>query len=251
MLKGLYLIPGWMTGTEWGAAELTRRRVAVQRVAGDGWTMDAWEVPGGPTSIESATEEYQSVPGAIERLVEAERAGFAGAILGCFGDPGIEAAREMVRIPVIGPGEAAMLVAASLGHRFSIVTVLDSVNYLLERLAWQVGVDRKLASVRAIGVPVLDLGRNPEDTFARMVREGEAARDIDRADVVIMGCMSMAFQDRQRDLSAALGIPVVNPVYAAVKLMQAFCELGLAHSRRAYPVPRKLAGEAAGVREAR
>ena len=72
-MKGLYLIPGWMTGTEWGAAELTRRRAAVQRIAGDGWAMDAWEVPGGPTSIESATEEYQSVPGAIERLIEAER----------------------------------------------------------------------------------------------------------------------------------------------------------------------------------
>ncbi len=246
-MQGLYLIPGWMTGTEWGAAELNRRRAAVQRIAGPGWTMDAWEVPGGPTSIESAYEEYRSVPGAVDRFVEAERAGFHGAILGCFGDPGIEAVREMVSIPVIGPGEAAMLVAASLGHRFSIVTVLDSVNYLLERLAWQVGVDRKLASVRAIGVPVLDLGRNPDETFQRMVRESEAARDHDRADVIIMGCMTMAFQDRHRDLTRILGIPVVNPVYAAVKLMQLHCELGLSHSRRAYPVPPKVANAAAGV----
>jgi len=132
-VQGLYLIPGWMTRREGGTAELARRRAAVQRVAGPGWTMDAWEVVGGPASIESAYEEYQSVPGAIDRLVEAERTGFAGAILGCFGDPGIEAAREMVSMPVVGPGEASMLLAASLGHRFSIVTVLDSLNYLLER----------------------------------------------------------------------------------------------------------------------
>jgi len=244
-MKGLYLIPGWMTGTEWGAAELTRRRAAVQRIAGDGWTMDAWEVPGGPTSIESAYEEYRAVPGAIERLVEAERAGFDGAILGCFGDPGIEAAREMVRIPVIGPGEAAMLVAASLGHRFSIVTVLDTLDFLLHRLAWQVGVDRKLASVRAIGVPVLELGRDPQETFARMAREGALARDQDGADVIIMGCMTMAFQDRHSDLARSLGIPVVNPVHAAVRLMQAFCAMGLSHSRRAYPTPPKLAALAA------
>lgn len=251
-MQGLYLIPGWMSRTDSGAAEMARRRAAVQRIAGPNWTMDAWEVPGGPSSIESAYEEYRSVPGAIDRLVEAERAGFDGAILGCFGDPGIEAAREMVAMPVIGPGEAAMLIAASLGHRFSIVTVLDSLNFLLERLAWQVGVDRKLGSVRGIGVPVLELGRDPEETFRRMVREGEAARDHDRADVIIMGCMSMAFQDRQADLSRILGIPVVNPVYAAVKLMQAFCDLGLSHSRRAYPVPPKLAALAAqGVRETR
>jgi len=175
-----------------------------------------------------------------------------GAILGCFGDPGIEAAREMVRMPVIGPGEAAMLVAASLGHRFSIVTVLDTLDFLLHRLAWQVGVDRKLASVRSIGVPVLSLGRDPEDTFARMAREGARARDQDRADVIVMGCMTMAFQDRHHDLAQTLGIPVVNPVHAAVKLMQAFCAMGLSHSRRAYPTPPKLAALAAdGGREAR
>jgi len=246
-VQGLYLIPGWMTRREGGTAELARRRAAVQRVAGQGWTMDAWEVVGGPASIESAYEEYQSVPGAIDRLVEAERTGFAGAILGCFGDPGIEAAREMVSMPVVGPREASMLLAASLGHRFSIVTVLDSLNFLLERLAWQVGVERKLASVRSIGIPVLELGREPEETFTRMVREGEFARDQDRADVVIMGCMSMAFQDRQTDMAKILGIPVINPVHAAVKMMQALCDLGLRHSRRAYPVPPKLAQQVAGA----
>lgn len=244
-MRGLYLIPGWITRWNGGADELSRRRAAIGRIAGPAWTMDAWEVPGGPASIESAYEEYLSVPGAVERLVEAEQVGFDGAVLGCFGDPGIEAMREMVSIPVIGPGEAAMLFAASLGHRFGIVTVLDSVAPLLERLAWQVGVDRKLASVRAIGVPVMDLDRDPDDTFARMVREAEAARDRDRADVIVMGCMSMAFQDRQTAMAERLGIPVVNPVYAAVKMMQATCELELRHSRKAYPTPPKLARQAA------
>ncbi len=243
-MRGLYLIPGWMTRRDSGAEELARRRAAVQRIAGEQWTMDAWEVTGGPASIESAYEEYLSVPGAIERLVEAERAGFDGVVLGCFGDPGVDAMREMVDIPVLGPGEASMLMAASLGHRFSVVTVLASVIPLLERLAWQVGVDRKLASVRSIDVPVLELGRDPDETFNRMVEEGAAARDHDRADVVIMGCMSMAFQDRQADLAARLGIPVVNPLYAGVKMMQALCELGLRHSRKAYPTPPKLRARA-------
>lgn len=245
-MRGLYLIPGWITRRDGGAEELARRRAAVQRAAGDDWAMEAWDVGGGPLSIESAYEEYLSVPGAIERLVEAERAGFDGAVLGCFGDPGIDAMREMVSIPVIGPGEASMLFAASLGHRFGIVTVVDSVVPLLERLAWQVGVDRKLASVRSINVPVLELGRDPDETFVRMVKESEVARDRDRADVIIMGCMSMAFQDRQTELAARLGLPVINPVYAAVKMMQSLCALGLRHSRRAYPVPPKLAKRAVG-----
>lgn len=246
-MRGLYLIPGWITARPGGAAELARRRAVAQRVAGAGWTMDAWEVTGGPASIESAYEEYLSVPGAVERVVEAERLGFDGAVLGCFGDPGIDAMREMVSMPVIGPGEASMLFAASLGHRFGIVTVLDSVVPLLERLAWQVGVDRKLASVRSIHVPVLELGQDPDETLERMVQEGEAARDRDRADVIVMGCMSMAFQERQGEMTARLGIPVVNPLHAAVKLMQALCALGLRHSRRAYPLPPALARQGAGA----
>ncbi|MDR7485296.1 MAG: aspartate/glutamate racemase family protein [Armatimonadota bacterium] len=246
-MRGLYLIPGAVSRRKGGAAELARRGAVVQRLAKEGWTMDTWEVAAGPASIESAYEEYLAVPGAIERLVEAERAGFDGAILGCFGDPGLEAAREMVSIPVTGPGEASMLFAATLGHRFSIVTVLDTVCALLERLAWQVGVDRKLASVRAIDVPVLDLDHDPEETFARMVREAEAARDRDRADVIVMGCMTMAFQDRQTEMARLLGIPVVNPLYAAVKMMQALAELGLRHSRRAYPTPPKLRRQAAAT----
>jgi allantoin racemase len=247
-MRGLYLIPGGFTHRRGGADELARRRAAVQRIAGAAWTMDAWDVPGGPASIESAYEEYLSVPGAIERVVEAEREGFNGIVLGCFGDPGIDAMREMVDIPVIGPGEASMLLAASLGHRFSIITVLDSIIPLLERLAWQVGVDRKLASVRAIDVPVLELADNPNEAFARMVREGERSRDQERADAIIMGCMSMAFQGRQDDLASRLGIPVVNPVHAAVKMMQVLCELGLRHSRRAYPTPPKIAQQPAGAK---
>jgi allantoin racemase len=240
-MRGLYLIPGGFTQRKGGADELARRCGVVQRTAGSAWTIDAWDVPGGPASIESAYEEYLSVPGTIERVVEAERSGFNGVVLGCFGDPGVDAMREMVDIPVVGPGEASMLLAASLGHRFSIVTVLSSIIPLLERLAWQVGVDRKLASVRTIDVPVLELARDPGETFARLVQEGARARDQERADAIIMGCMSMAFQDRQDDLAARLGIPVVNPVYAAVKMMKTLCELGLRHSRRAYPTPPKLA----------
>ncbi len=246
-MRGLYLIPGWMSGRNGGAEELVRRRAIVQKVAGADWTMDVWDVPGGPTSIESAYEEYLSVPGAIERLVEAERTGFDGVVLGCFGDPGIDAMREMVSIPVIGPGEASMLFAASLGHRFGIITVLASIIPLLERLAWQVGVDRKLATVRAIDLPVLELDRDPHETLARMIRESEAARDHDRADVIIMGCMSMAFQELHKDIAAHLGIPVINPLHTAVKMMQALCELGLTHSRTAYPIPPKLGRQATEV----
>ncbi len=238
-MKILYLIPGWMSHTEAGRQELQRRHEFLQREAGPTTQVDVWDVEGGPASIESVYEEYLSVPGALARVQEAARSGIDGIILGCFGDPGVEAARELLTIPIVGPGEASMLFAASLGHRFSIITVLDSVIHPLRRLARDVGVDSKLASVRAVNIPVLELAGQREKTYQQMLQAAQLARDSDGAEVVVLGCMTMAFLGEHRRLAGALGLPVVNPVQAALKLLEAQVAMGLAHSKRAYPTPPK------------
>ena len=78
--------------------------------------------------------------------------------IGCYGDPGLDAFRELIAIPIVGPGEATALVAASLGHRFSVITVTDSVVAFTERQIWNSGVGEKLASVRAVNIPVFGNG---------------------------------------------------------------------------------------------
>jgi len=198
-----------------------------------------WDVEGGPASIESVYEEYLSVPGALARIQEAACSGVDGIILGCFGDPGVEAARELLTIPIVGPGEASMLFAASLGHRFTIITVLDSVINPLRRLARDVGVDSKLTSVRAVNVPVLELAGQRESTYRQMLGAAQLARDADGAEVVVLGCMTMAFLGEHRRLAGAVSLPVVNPVQAALKLVEAQVAMGLTHSKRAYPNPPK------------
>ena len=240
-MRILYLIPGWMSRTDGGRQEMTRRAAFLQRVARPEVSVDVWDVEGGPSSIESMYEEYLSVPGALGRIQEAASTGYQGVILGCFGDPGVDAARELVTIPVVGPGEAAMLFAASLGHRFSIVTILDSVVHPLRRLARDVGVEAKLGSVRAVNIPVLELMHDRKGTFERMLEAGRLARDVDGADTLVLGCMTMAFLGEDRALGEALGIPVVNPVHASLELVEALVGMRLAHSKRAFPVPPKMA----------
>lgn len=240
-MRILYLIPGWMSRTDAGRQEMTRRAQFLQQAAHPQASVEVWDVEGGPSSIESMYEEYLAVPGALARIQEAASAGYDGVVLGCFGDPGVDAARELVSIPVVGPGEAGMLFAASLGHRFSIVTILDSVIHPLRRLARDVGVETKLASVRAVNIPVLELAHDRKGTFDRMLEAGEMARDIDAADTLVLGCMTMAFLGEHRELGKALGIPVVNPVQASLKLVESLVAMGLAHSKRAFPVPPKMA----------
>ncbi len=240
-MKVLYILPGSLSKTPLGPREVERRRSILQRLAAPGTEVDIADVPDGPSSIESAYEEYLSIPGTLVHVQDAARRGYAGAIIGCFGDPGLDAARELVEMPVVGPAEASMLLACTLGHRFSVVTVLESVVPSLRHLAHRVGVSEKVASVRAVDIPVLELAKDRERSVGRMIALGRAAVAEDGADALVLGCMSMGFLEAHRTIAEQTGVPVVNPVYAALKLLEALVSSGLAHSKRAFPVPPKLA----------
>lgn len=228
-----------MSQTDLGAEELERRRKILQRHAQKETIVGITDLESGPSSIESAYEEYLSVPGTVEKAIQAEKDGVDGVIVGCFGDPGLEALREMVRIPVVGPGETAMHVASLLGRKFSIVTVLDSVVPSLERLARVVGLDQRLASVRAVNIPVLELRQNINSTTKRMMEESQKAIREDSADVIVLGCMSMAFMSVSEMMQKSLGIPVVNPALVSLTILEGLVSSGLSQSKKAYPFPPK------------
>lgn len=238
-VKIMYIVPGVMSRTDLGIPELERRKKILESHADGGTSIGITDLDEGPSSIESSYEEYLSVPGAVKMAVQAEKDGYDGIILGCFGDPGLDALREMVKIPVVGPGETAMHLASLLGRRFSIVTVLDSVRPSLERMASVAGLDRKLASVRAVNIPVLELRRDTGVSFNRMMEESRNAIREDRADVIVLGCMSMAFMDVAERIQESLGVPVVNPAVASLKVLEGLVKAGLAHSKKAYPFPPK------------
>jgi allantoin racemase len=215
------------------------RQAALQQFVSPGVTVQARRPPGGPASIESMWEEYLSVPPLMELAVELEREGFDAIVPGCFGDPGIDGVRELVEIPVVGPGATSMLVAANLGHRFAVVTVLESVLRPLENLATLTGVAAKLAAVRQIGIPVLELNRDRDATFAHLVKVSRRTIDEDRADVLVLGCGTLSF--RAAELQEIVGVPVINPLQVALRTAEMLVACGLSHSKRSYPLPPKLA----------
>lgn len=239
-MKILYLVPGPMSKGPMGSSELDRRKGILQGIAFEGTQVEIQDVPDGPASIESAYDELMAVPATLRGIVEAERDGFDAVIIGCFGDPGLEAARELVDIPVIGPGEASLLAAAGLGHRFSVVTILDNVVASQEHQAHRAGVLGKLASVEAIGIPVLELMGDREATIAGVVAAGQRAIDRHRADTLMLGCMTLSFMGIGELVSAELGVPVLEANRVALKSAESLVSLGLSHSSRAYPRPPKL-----------
>ncbi|MCS6784475.1 MAG: aspartate/glutamate racemase family protein [Candidatus Caldarchaeum sp.] len=233
--KIMYLVPGVGLKPE----ELERRRRVLNSFTSHGFSVDIAAVATGPLSIESYCDEYVCVQPALELAIKCEEKGYAAVIIGCFGDPGIEALREAMRIPVVGPGETSMHVASMLGYGFSIITILKNVVNPLKTLARKLSLEDKLVSVRVIDKPVLSLYDDVESTKKRLLDEGRKAVEQDGADTLVLGCMSEAFLGLSEYLQNELGVPVVNPVGVSVKTAELLIVNKISHSKVAYPPPPK------------
>lgn len=234
-----YVIPGELSSRPEGAREIERRQDILQSWAFPGSIVTAIDVRNGIQSIESAYEELLAAPAGIEQIRALEKSGADAAVIGCFGDPGLDAARELVHMPVVGPGQASLLLAAHLAHRIGIVSVFDSLAAMHRTQAFKAGVLDKLCSIRAIGVPVLDLTNDPAATFDRLIQAGRVSIESDGAEVLILGCMTLAFLDMAPRLSEELGVPVINPAQAGLKAAEMFCAMKISHSSMAYSAPEK------------
>jgi allantoin racemase len=206
-------------------------RVARQ-VAAPGTTIRAVTPPTGPASIESHLDEALSVPGVLTEVAAGERAGSDGYVIACFGDPGLDAARELAVGPVVGIAEAAMHAAVLLGRGFSVVTSLSRTAGRAWDLAERYVPARACRGVHAVEVPVLDLEEHldRDPTGGVLVERCRTALRSDGSDVVVLGCAALA--PHARSLSDRLGVPVVDGVAAATLLVQSLVTMGLATSVR-------------------
>jgi allantoin racemase len=133
-----------------------------------------------------------------------------------------------------------MHLAAMLGHAFSVVTVLQRLRTQLENEARLYGVFDKLASVRAVDMPVLELETDLGRTRELLVEQAVLAVEQDGAHAIIFGCTGMlgCAEAVRTGLSArGYDVPVIDPVPAAVVVAAALVEAGLSHSKLTYPAP--------------
>ena len=206
-----------------------------------GLEIDCITLGKGPESIEGHFDEVFCAPFVAIEAIKAQNDGIAAVVIDCMGDPGMMAAREAVSIPVVGAGEAAMHFASMAGNRFSCVTILESVRPIFIAHARAYGLEEKLASVRSIGVPVLEIGEHRDALLSMLYAESLKAIEEDHADTIVLGCTGFlgVADEIQRRLSnvAEYEIPVINPLPMAVLLAAAMIHGKLSHSRHAYGKP--------------
>ncbi len=206
-----------------------RRRVAMK-----GTTIDVVSLPRGPVSMESFADEAYASPHLLNEIRRAEQEGYDAVTIDCAGDAGLRAAKEVSSIPVVGAGEASRLLALALGDKFSVITVLPNAVDLIKEKIITSQVDGRLASVRSADVPVLEL-KNYKKAKAATLREAKKAIEEDGADVIVLGCTGMA--KIAKEIQEELGVPVIEPATAAIKIAEMLVQMNLSHSKRSFKTP--------------
>jgi allantoin racemase len=191
----------------------------------------------GPITIESFYEEELAAIDLLENVKKAEEDGVDAVIIWCSGDPAVHAARELVKIPVVGPGEASFILAALLAHKFTVISPLERDIVRYENMAKILGIESKLASVRPLGITVLGLRSNREKVVERIILLSEKAIKEDGAHAIVLGCLGMF--GMAKEVQEKIGIPVIDPGIAALKIAELLVQTGLSFSKLTYPYPPK------------
>lgn len=178
----------------------------LNEIADPGTEVEAVQVEVGPPAIESEADAVLAGPDVLRLVREAERDGVDAAIIWCGGDPALAAARELVDIPVIGPGES-----------------MSALSMVLGRNPCRVVPD----------IPVLEMRKDLDGTVKALREQIEERIERREGDVFVLGCLAMwGLGKRFRE---SLGVPILDGAEVSLKMAELVVKLGLRHSRIAYP----------------
>ncbi len=236
MVKILYLVPGLMD-----KEEQKRREKIANTFVSSNTVVEVKAVESGPISIESAVEEDIAAGEVLKAIVKFQE-NYDAIVLGCAGDPGLRAARELSKIPVIGPAEASISISFLVGDRYGLIVPLDRDVPTFRALTVKYGFNHRLASIVPLNVPVLELGKNIDLVKTRL--ENACSRAVgEGAEVLVLGCMSLSFILADELVKDSVNVPVLNPAKIGIRVAEMLAQFRIGHSRISYPTAdyRKLA----------
>jgi len=190
--------------------------VAIDRIA--------WEAAGssanvvtrhsqqGPHTIEGPLDAALGVAGMLE-VVGAYPYSFDAVVVACFGDPGVDALRLLVRVPVIGIGAASFIQAACISQRFAIVTPAVGTPERYAAVTAAMGVSRQFLGTYQTPLAVADFESGDPAVLDALVFHAQQAVK-DGADCLLFGCAGIA--EQIREIEARVGVLCIPSVAAGV-----------------------------------
>lgn len=216
--------------------EIERRERVANELVPEGNTVRLVKPRDAPRSVESTVEE-QWAAAELLRTVEAHEDEFDAFFVGCFGEPGLDALRELTDKPVVGSATATFHTAAQVSEQFSVLTILDSTEPMVHRQIHDDHLRDRLASVRVVEAPVLEIDHSSNALVEDMITTGQAAVEEDGAGALVPGCMSLSFMQVHDEIADELGVPFLDPVRIGLGTAAMWVQWGISQSPATYPKP--------------
>jgi len=222
---------------EYPPEEDERRRQAVLKCASPGTEIGFCVIKA--TFFRRSNSQVNSLsagPLVAEVAQKAETDGYDALVPFGTLDAGVELARNLVRIPIVGAGQSVLHLGAQLSSRLGVIAYEDkSIPFMRKQMhAWRVA--DSVVAIRGIGIPL------PESTKSRgAMRERfiKVARDlIDNHDaeiIVPMGVTMVPVQYSPQEFEEELGVPVMDALKTSIQTAEMMVRMGLTHSTKTYP----------------
>src|SRR5919109_4456368 len=101
--------------------DLASKRESLKAILRPETQLDIFTAPSGVPYIESSVEFYLSEAAVARKIVEIARLGYDAIVGTAFLDNGLDGARELVDVPVIGPAKSSLYLAATLANKFAVI----------------------------------------------------------------------------------------------------------------------------------
>ena len=195
--------------------------------AGEGTELAISHLRGSPPDIDYYYNKHLMETALFEHVMQSEAAGFDAVVIGCCYDPGLRVARELVDIPVVGPLEASMQMAAYFGHNYVVLTDHHKAVPYLEDLVRTSGLGGNCKGVRCINWWVKDMIHDPDAVARDTIVLARAILEDMRAELIIMGCTIVAgcYQRHLMKTGDTGGVTIVNPNLLALKMAEGLADL--------------------------
>lgn len=176
--------------------------------------------------------------GVLDKIMQAAEQRYDAVAIGCFLDPAMQEAREVVPLPVFGLGETSMLVACMYGHRFSGVAFHSKQAQYYDRKAHEYGLGSRHIPFGNLGMDFNEVQngfRNPGQMRDRFLAEARRLA-AQGAEVILAACATVNAIIRSEMITEVDGALVMDCNAVLLKTTEAIAELaqsiGLRTSRR-------------------
>jgi allantoin racemase len=208
---------------------VTDRIAAAARAAASPATrIEAVSAPFGLPLIVTRADWLVAGPATLAALSSA-RGTYDAAVIACFGDPGLDAAKELLDVPVLGISEAAFHAASMLGRRFGVVSFTAALRPMFEECLAHHGLTARCAGFRMGPAFSGDPGTVAEDRLDLLAALCAESVAQDGAEAIILAGGPLA--GIAPLLQPRIAVPLIDGTQAAVRMAEAMAGLMPRHPR--------------------